>query len=244
MAVTEDDMLRVCSYNIHKGVCAANRTPILQQLRHAIRTVNTDLVFLQEVVGERTGSTLDYPQFEYLADEVWDHHAYGQNAIYQKGHHGNAVLSKFPFLHLDNIDISRWRFSQRGILFGQLSVGVYVACIHFGLLGRERRQQLASLMELIVKRVPDGAPLIIAGDFNDWGGVIHRKMVSGHGFGEAYYDIYGRSAKTFPARFPVLPMDRIYYRNIELIDAEVLSGKPWQNLSDHCALFASFKIPA
>ena len=87
--------LRVCTYNIHKGFCAGNVRPILQELRHAIRMVDADLVFLQEVVGERLylekgKDTIDkpasiYPQFEYLADEVWPHHAYGRNAIYQKG---------------------------------------------------------------------------------------------------------------------------------------------------------------
>ena len=45
--------LRVCSYNIHKGVCASNVRPILPQLRHSIRTINADLMFLQEVVGEK-----------------------------------------------------------------------------------------------------------------------------------------------------------------------------------------------
>ncbi len=67
--------LRVCTYNIHKGFCATNRRSILQDLRHAIRTVDADLVFLQEVVGERLdrldgnnqqqGNQNDYPQFEY-----------------------------------------------------------------------------------------------------------------------------------------------------------------------------------
>ena len=51
--------LRVCTYNIHKGFCAANIRPILQELRHAIRTVDADLVFLQEVVGERLASGKD-----------------------------------------------------------------------------------------------------------------------------------------------------------------------------------------
>ena len=84
---------------------------------------DADLVFLQEVVGERLSAVTNtanlekqgnsYPQFEYLADEVWPHHAYGRNAIYQKGHHGNAILSKNPFLGWDNVNVSQWWFSQR-----------------------------------------------------------------------------------------------------------------------------------
>jgi endonuclease/exonuclease/phosphatase family metal-dependent hydrolase len=244
--------LRVCNYNINKGFCAANIRPILEELRHAIRTVDADLVFLQEVVGKRLVTegdsgvddtvALEYPQFEYLADEVWPHHAYGRNAIYQKGDHGNAILSKNPFHELDNIDISQWWFSQRGLLFGKLKIGIHVVCIHFGLFRGERRRQLKMLLELLAQKVPQDAPLIIAGDFNDWNGALHRELTRKYRFSEAYNNIYNRLAKTFPARLPLFAMDRIYFRNLRLIDAEVLSGAPWQRLSDHRALSAIFSF--
>jgi len=244
--------LRVCTYNIHKGFCAANIRPILQELRHAIRMVDADLVFLQEVVGKNLyldiGKDVNdnpapiYPQFEYLADEVWPHHAYGRNAIYQKGDHGNAILSKNPFIDLDNINISQWWFSQRGLLFGELKIGVYVVCIHFGLFRGERRRQLKMLLELLEEKVSKHAPLIIAGDFNDWNGALHRELTQLHPFKEAYRETYHHLAKTFPARLPLFAMDRIYYRNLGLIDAEVLSGAPWERLSDHRALTAIFRL--
>lgn len=245
--------LRLCSYNIHKGVCAANSRAILPQLRHSIRTVNADMMFLQEVVGEKqladlkankvSGPAVEYPQFEFLADEVWPHYAYGRNALYQTGHHGNAILSKYPFDEWDNTDVSQWRFSQRGILLGKLEIGIYVICTHFGLLARERKRQLVHLLDLVAERVPDTAPLIIAGDFNDWSGSLDREIRRRACVKDVYREIYGRRAKTFPAKFPVFAMDRIYYRNIDLMDAEVLSGMPWQQLSDHCALYAEFSIP-
>jgi len=250
---TEPLQLRLCSYNIHKGICAANSRAILPQLRHSIRTVNADMMFLQEVVGEKqladlsskkvSGAAVEYPQFEFLADEVWPHYAYGRNALYQTGHHGNAILSKYPFDEWDNTDVSHWRFSQRGILLGKLEIGLYVICTHFGLFGRERKRQLVQLLDLVAERVPDAAPLIIAGDFNDWSGSLDRQIRHRIGVQDVYREAYGRRAKTFPAKFPVFSMDRIYYRNMELIDAEVLSGMPWQQLSDHCALYAEFSIP-
>jgi endonuclease/exonuclease/phosphatase family metal-dependent hydrolase len=119
---------------------------IINELRQAIRSLDTDVVFLQEVIGERIDSRpfsrAQTSQFEFLADEVWHHHAYGKNSIYQKGHHGNAILSKWPLLNWDNIDVSHWWFSQRGILLSELSNGVYAVCIHLGLLKRERKKQL------------------------------------------------------------------------------------------------------
>jgi len=246
--------LRVCTYNIHKGFSAPNRRPILPQLRHAIRTLDADLVFLQEVVGERLEKSLKplstkserdpfiYPQFEYLADEVWPHHAYGRNAIYQKGHHGNAILSKSPFLNVDNVDVSQWWFSQRGILYGKISLGINVVCVHFGLFAREREAQLEMLTQLLTEKIPNNSPLIVAGDFNDWSAKLHRSLVDDLSFFEAYSCINGTPAKTFPARIPMFPMDRIYFRNLDLLDSEVLSGAPWNRLSDHRALYASFSM--
>lgn len=219
---------------------------ILEELRLAIRSANADLVFLQEVAGLRldTHHIVDgvaISQFEYLADQVWHHHAYGKNAVYQHGHHGNAILSKWPLLTWDNHDVSHWWFSQRGILFGQLDNGVYAICIHFGLLKRERQKQLSQLRQIVREKVPAEAPLMIAGDFNDWTLELDHKMRA-MGLREALSELQGKPAKTFPARMPLFRMDRIYYRNMGLQDAEVLGGNQWQKLSDHRPLLATFSI--
>jgi hypothetical protein len=49
-------------------------------------------------------------QLEFLADEVWSYRAYGKNAVYDHGHHGNAILSKMPFTYHSNHDISCCHF--------------------------------------------------------------------------------------------------------------------------------------
>lgn len=219
---------------------------ILNDLRHSIRDFNADLVFLQEVIGERVdaqpiinGERMS--QFEFLADQVWDHHAYGKNAVYQRGHHGNAMLSKWPLLGSDNHDISHWWFSQRGVLLAQLDNGVYAVCVHFGLLKRERQKQLLQLRHLISEKIPADAPLIVAGDFNDWTLDLDRQLKT-FGLREALSQRYGKPAKTFPARFPLFRMDRIYYRHLELQDAHVLKGGSWQRLSDHRPVYAHFSF--
>ena len=239
-----DNAFRITSYNIHKGFNTGNRRFLLDQIRHAIRVVDADMVFLQEVVGNNLHYHADeHPsatsQFEYLADEIWPHFAYGKNAIYEHGHHGNAILSKHPFVDWHNTDITCSRFSQRGILLGKTEAGLYSLCTHFGLLAFERERQLQALLKLTSEHIPADAPLVLAGDFNDWRLRVHRRL-KGAGFREVISDLRGKPARTYPAALPVLPMDRIYYRNLELVDAEVLSGAPWHRLSDHCALSAVF----
>ncbi|HSC76062.1 MAG TPA: endonuclease/exonuclease/phosphatase family protein [Pseudomonadales bacterium] len=235
--------MKVLSYNIHKGFSVGNRALVLEGIRHAIRATNTDLVCLQEVVGENShhAAVIDKwadVQFEFLADEIWNYRAYGKNAVYDHGHHGNAILSKVPFTHCNNHDVSILPFSQRGVLHAVTEEGVHVLCAHFGLLAWERRRQIQRLQQLL-KKIPDDAPLILAGDFNDWNEKSHRELI-GIGLREVMQDSVGRVHKTFPARWPMLRMDRIYYRNLKLKSAMRLDGHAWTRLSDHTPLVAEF----
>ncbi len=104
--------LKVMTVNTHKGFTALNRKFILPELRDAVRTVGADVVFLQEVLGthsrhsRRVDNWPEAPHYEFLADTMWPQFAYGRNAVYPNGHHGNAVLSKFPIVHFRNHDVS------------------------------------------------------------------------------------------------------------------------------------------
>ncbi|MEZ5435092.1 MAG: endonuclease/exonuclease/phosphatase family protein [Pseudomonadales bacterium] len=237
--------MRILSYNIHKGFAMGNRTLVLQEIRKAIRATKADIVCLQEVVGSnhrhaaRMEQWID-AQFEFLADQVWDYKTYGKNAVYDHGHHGNAILSKVPFTHYANHDISVVPFSQRGVLHAVTEDGVHVLCAHFGLLSLERRYQMSRLRELL-ENIPPQAPLVLAGDFNDWNRQVHRAL---HRLGlrEAVQEATGVLQRTFPARFPMLRMDRIYYRNLSLVGAGCAEGLHWQTLSDHSPLCAEFQV--
>lgn len=236
--------IRVLSYNIHKGFSVGNRQFVLEHIRHAIRATGATLVCLQEVVGEnrihagKNGQWISETQFEFLADQVWHHHAYGRNAVYPHGHHGNAILSHHPLRHHRNYDISVMPFSRRGILHAVTEQGIHVFCAHFGLLAWERRRQF-QVLEQLLAQVPDSVPLVIAGDFNDWREKTHNQLL-GLGLREAMTEMAGRPHRTFPALLPMLRMDRIYYRHLRLHSACRLDNAEWRPLSDHCPLYAEF----
>ena len=244
--MSQKNSFRVLSYNIHKGFSQLNRKYLLEEIRHSIRLTNADILFLQEVVGRNDKhnnhhhENNDDAQLEYLADSVWQHYAYGKNAIYEHGHHGNAILSKFPFNDWKNIDISCIKKSHRGILCGQLNNNLNLLCTHFGLLPKEQSYQLNKLAEHVDEILQKGQPLILAGDFNDLLMRSHKALTDRFQILEVFEQQENRLAKTFPARFPLMPLDRIYYSGLELVDCERLNGKPWNKLSDHCALYAEF----
>ncbi|GIX21574.1 MAG: hypothetical protein KatS3mg121_0357 [Gammaproteobacteria bacterium] len=241
--------LRVLTYNIHKGFSGFDGRFVLHAIREALRGVGPDLVFLQEIHGEHAGHRRrlrDWPeesQFEFLADRLWPHYAYGKNAIYQAGHHGNAILSRYPFRAWENFNLSALRHASRSVLHGVVGTpgGVlHVMCVHLDVLGPERRRQLGVLAELISTRIGPDEPLIVAGDFNDWRGRGHRLLTHELGLREAFGERQGRCARTFPAWLPLLRLDRIYYRGLEAIDSRRLDERHWRRLSDHAPLLATF----
>jgi endonuclease/exonuclease/phosphatase family metal-dependent hydrolase len=245
--------LKILTYNIHKGFNAGNRRFVLHQIRDALLTTNADLMFLQEMQGEHLRhekKIADWPvlsQLEFLAENIWPYHAYGKNAVYNSGHHGNAILSKHPFEHWENINVSPFPWASRSMLHGVIrlpesSQDVHIVCIHFGLLGKERRLQIGKLSARIDSHVPHDAPLIIAGDFNDWLGQADWLLRDHLGLQEIFRQSHGRYARSFPSWMPFLPMDRIYYRGFTPISCERLAFAPWHVLSDHAPLTASFTL--
>ena len=245
--------LRVLTYNIHKGFNASNRRFVLHQIRAALIAADADLLFLQEMQGEHQGhekSVADWPeqsQFEFIADGIWPFFAYGKNALYNAGHHGNAILSKYPFQRWENINVSPFPWASRSLLHGVIRLphsdrDVHIVCIHFGLLGNERRRQIVTLCERIDSHVPHDAPLIVAGDFNDWLGQAGRLFLNHLDLHDVFRQTHGHYAYTFPAWMPFLQMDRIYYRGLTPVSCDRLTHAPWPGLSDHAPLIASFTL--
>ena len=96
--------------------------------------------------------------------------------------------------------------------------------------------------DLLVGEVPPGAPLIVAGDFNDWRRRADAVLWQGARLREVFVTAYGVPAKTFPARLPLLALDRIYVRNASAHLPVVLPRKPWSHLSDHAPLAAEVHL--
>ncbi len=48
--------------------------------------------------------------------------------------------------------------------------------------------------------------------------------------------------KTFPSKFPILRLDRIYQRGFAVKRAQVLRGKPWSLMSDHSPIVADLEL--
>lgn len=245
--------LKVLTVNTHKGFTSFNRRFVLHELREAVRQTGAHIVFLQEVLGTHVRHSARYPnwpktsQYEFLADAIWPEFAYGRNAVYPHGDHGNAILSKFPILRYANRDVSIGARERRGLLHCVMKVPgsgrqIHAICVHLGLREMQRTQQLELLCHEIDAKVPAEAPLLVAGDFNDWRLRAHQRLQRCAGLREVFVEAFGQAARTFPARWPVLPLDRIYVRNVDLCRPVVLHRRPWSHLSDHSPLVAEIQL--
>jgi endonuclease/exonuclease/phosphatase family metal-dependent hydrolase len=243
--------IRILSYNIHKGFNIGNTDFILKQIRTAMREVNADVLFLQEVLGDHQDSRCSIPdwttaiQFEYLADSVWPHFAYGKNAIYAEGHHGNAILSKFPIVDWSNQTISTNRFEQRGFLkarvqIPQLEKEIILANTHLDLTQSGRNQQAGMIIDDLKKEAE--TPWVLIGDFNDWNKKVSQRIEKELNAKEAFKFLHGKYPPTFPSFMPVLSLDRVFLNKITPIHAVTLKDGHWKKLSDHLPLYVELEI--
>jgi endonuclease/exonuclease/phosphatase family metal-dependent hydrolase len=243
---------KVLTVNIHKGFTFFNRKFILPELREAVRKVGADVVFLQEVTGshikhaDKFDNYPETPHYEFLADTIWPQVAYGRNAVYTNGDHGNAVLSKFPIVRFENRDVSISGPERRGLLHCELKIpgrgiNVHAICVHLGLMEAHRLQQMQMLCDLVRNEIPAQAPVVVAGDFNDWRHRAHAVLEQAE-LHEVFVLANGQAARTFPARLPLLRLDRIYVRNAFGHTPVVLPSDPWSHLSDHAPLAAQIEL--
>lgn len=59
---------------------------------------------------------------------------------------------------------------------------------------------------------------------------------------EVFVGAHGKPARTFPARLPLLALDRIYVRNLTAHNPRVLTTRPWSHLSDHVPLSVEIEL--
>jgi endonuclease/exonuclease/phosphatase family metal-dependent hydrolase len=174
---------------------------------------------------------------------------HSRNAVYDSGDHGNAILSRYPILKWENQDVSSHRFESRGLLHAEIDVPgwpepLHCVCVHLALTARARGRQLEHLRQRVERMVPADAPLVVAGDFNDW----YWRHRATHEFAhplnmhEAFEFDGGRPARSYPALLPLLRLDRIYVRGFRVNASAVQRGRGWRHSSDHRALTCDLGI--
>ena len=113
--------------------------------------------------------------------------------------------------------------------------------MHFGLFAKGRRAQPRALVEYVLNEIPHDAPLMIAGDFNDWRNQLSHTLANELGVHDVF-DLAssGKPARSFPSRFPLFRWTAFMCAVSTCCTATYISAE-MARLSDHAALSAQLE---
>jgi endonuclease/exonuclease/phosphatase family metal-dependent hydrolase len=192
------DTIRIMTWNVH-GTFNLNPAFDLDGVCSIISYWSPDVVALQEI--DSRGRTDD--PFGRLARAVGDHRIDARSIVTEDGDYGQALLSRWPFVEAPAIiDVSYQEREPRRAISARINAGigeVRVVATHLGLSMRERNTQARALADLARQR-----RTLVVGDFNDWLFVMSVRRVL------ARACPVRTRLRTFPARMPMLRLDRIY----------------------------------
>ncbi|MGF7191350.1 endonuclease/exonuclease/phosphatase family metal-dependent hydrolase [Robbsia andropogonis] len=221
--------LRIASYNIHGAVGRdGERRP--DRIAGVLAEIDADVIALQEVP---LGGDLMPDVLSHLVRMTGFHHAEGVTIDTPERRYGNAVLSRYPIITSRTIDLSFGAREPRGALDADIDCHghrIRFIATHLGLRAAERRAQVRALLKTFDTR---DMPVILTGDLNEWflwGRTL--RWLTTH-FQRTH------APRTFPSRFPVFALDRVWVRPRErLVRVAVHRTALARQASDHLPLVA------
>ncbi|MCC5972177.1 MAG: endonuclease/exonuclease/phosphatase family protein [Pararhodobacter sp.] len=235
--------LLVGSYNVHKGVGNdMRRDPA--RIVEVIREIGGDIIALQEV-DRRFGDRKGVLDLDYLAETTGLAPVTLEGRLGRLAHgwHGNLLLFRGAEVE-DARAITLPGLEPRGAIVADLRVAgrpLRVIAVHLGLLHQSRLMQARRLVEEI--EGGDGRPTLVMGDMNEWRlGTSCSLMPLRRGL-RAVKRSAELSVPSFPARMPVLPLDRIITCNLSVLSAIEPHVSPLARLaSDHLPIKARLRF--
>jgi endonuclease/exonuclease/phosphatase family metal-dependent hydrolase len=229
----EPGVVRVCTWNIRGGVGPDGRCD-LGRIVALVRRHDPDIVALQEVDSRGRGHGPDAPM-AFLTQALGSHVAEARTIVAPDGHYGHALISRWPLSTPILHDISVLRREPRFAIettAATASGPLHLAAVHLGLKIGERRRQAVQLA-----RIADSGAVtsVMLGDFNDWPwrGVVRRALADA---------LPARTRfRTYPARWPLLMLDRVYCRPPEAMVRSWIDAAG-RHASDHLPVLADIRL--
>lgn len=230
--------LVAATYNVHRWI-GADGTSDPGRVVRVIRELKAGIVGLQEVIFPHDEGSGDFSQKD-LARETGLQVIPGPTLSRENSHFGNVLLVAYPVLEVRRLDLSVAGREPRGAIDVDLEVGgarARVIVTHLGLRAFERHYQAKRLYEALSSRTND--LVMLMGDFNEWlpPSILLRRIRRRFGT--------PRAPRTFPGRFPIFSLDRIWVRPREALERLAVHKSPLAKVaSDHLPLRATVSRPS
>jgi endonuclease/exonuclease/phosphatase family metal-dependent hydrolase len=227
----------VVSYNIHECVGNDGRRDA-SRIARIIKESRADVIGLQEVHSDLSGGDdEELHQMDYLAKATGLQAVAGTAFQRRNGDFGNILLTNRPILNVQKLDLSIPGREPRGALDVDLEIGgetVRVIVTHLGLRPGERRFQVKRL--LLALSDARTRIVVILSDINEWLPNSRSLRWLQEHFGQT------PRLRTFPSRFPVFPLDRIWVSPPSALVHLAIFNTPLTRIaSDHLPLKATIQ---
>jgi endonuclease/exonuclease/phosphatase family metal-dependent hydrolase len=219
--------IRILSYNIHSGK-GVDGVQSYARIGRFLAERKVDIALLQEMDTRSRHRSEEQNVGDLCAEHflslVPSPTVYGPGGWY-----GNAVLTRFPVVFSQTMDISQLGRPARNIQEVILNTRdglLHVLNTHKGLKRIERREQIKKLG--LHLQQPSTLPIVVGGDFNEWqlfSPYLHKlnEVLTPHPVGA-----------TFPTHWPLLRLDRFWTRPGNIVQsARVLKTPETRLYSDH-----------
>jgi endonuclease/exonuclease/phosphatase family metal-dependent hydrolase len=224
----------VATYNIHRWTgLNGRRVPDPARAGFVISELEADVIALQEVLRPFEGED----PLAGLADALHLHLAFVTTRVHRLGELGNAILSRWPIASAALLDLSFSRLERRSAVAALLPGAgpLSVLSTHLALVGRTRHRQVRHLLEHPQLR---NGPAILLGDMNTWRRcratrALEREL---RGHGDVPWP------PSFPAKRPVLALDRVYARGAKLLEVWAHGTPAARKASDHLPIVARIAL--
>ncbi|MDB6453928.1 endonuclease/exonuclease/phosphatase family protein [Falsirhodobacter sp. 20TX0035] len=228
--------LIVASYNIHKGI-GIDRRRDLGRIAHVIEELDADVVALQEAdarFGARQG-LLDLDRLAAMGLKRVEVRGLRERS---HGWHGNVMLVRRD-TEVEGVErLALPGLEPRGAIVADLvvkSAPVRVIGTHLALLGQSRIKQVAMVLDRLAAL--SDRPTVLMGDTNEW----RRGEATLKGFLPHFP--HGARAPSFPAPFPILPLDRVMLSHGRIEEFTVHVSALSRRASDHLPVRARLVLP-
>lgn len=228
--------LRVASYNIHRGY-GRDRRQDLDRVATVLDEVGADVFALQEVDSDPNDEgVLD--ALAHLAEATGFHAVTGPTLRRKGTAYGNLLLSRAPVGEVAHLDLCVAGCEPRAAIDAEVLLDgsrMRVLVTHLGLRPRERLQQIARLLDRVRPR--GESLLVLAGDFNEWIPFSPALKPLRRELGP------GTLHRTFPARLPLLSLDKIFVSPARALRASWVHRSAAATMaSDHLPVIAEIDL--
>ena len=229
------DSITVATYNIHGAVGSDGRFAP-ERIVGVLSEIGADVVALQEVGARHDG----VDTLAWLRDATGFHAVVGPTRWHGSAAYGNGLLSRSRIAESTQLDLTFGKRESRNALDAVIACAggpLRVLATHLGLRPAERREQVKALLKALEAETPH--PTVLMGDLNEWF-LWGRPLRWLHDHFRAT-----PAPRSFPARAPLLALDRIWVEPRDLLQRLWVHASPAARAaSDHLPVVAELRLPS